>query len=158
MARFLLVRGERTFVQDPTFGFRQLVDIAIRALSPAVNDPTTAAQAIDRLGDLLVVAAVHPDPTGFRIDAAGQIRLRRPWRDFEALLLLSLTEIVRYGFDAPQIVRRLHATLDDLDRALPPERRPAVARQRELLTAAVASGMPPTFQTIASTADRLGLG
>src|SRR4029079_5467928 len=41
----LLVRGERTFLQDPGFGFRQIADIAIRALSPAVNDPTTGVQA-----------------------------------------------------------------------------------------------------------------
>src|SRR5689334_20927263 len=45
VTRFFLIRGERTFVQDPAFGFRQLVDVAIRALSPAVNDPTTGVQA-----------------------------------------------------------------------------------------------------------------
>src|SRR4029077_5750577 len=119
VTRFFLVRGERTFVQDPAFGFRQLVDVAIRALSPAVNDPTTGVQAIDRLSDLLVVTGRRPDPTGLRVDADGVVRVRRHLRNFEAMLVLSMTEIIRYGADAPQVVRRLRAVLDDLDFSLP---------------------------------------
>ena len=53
VTRFFLIGGERTFVQDPAFGFRELVDIAILRASLAVNDPTTGVQAIDRLSDLL---------------------------------------------------------------------------------------------------------
>ncbi len=102
VARFLLLRGERTFVQDPAFGFRQLVDVAVRALSPAVNDPTTGVQAIDRLSDLLVVTGRRPDPTGLRVDAKGVVRVKRQLRNFEPLLVLSMTEIIRYGADAPQ--------------------------------------------------------
>ena len=60
MARLFLVRGERTFVQDPNFGFRQLADVAVRALSPAVNDPTTAVQSIDRISDLLGLVGTAP--------------------------------------------------------------------------------------------------
>jgi uncharacterized membrane protein len=60
VTRFFLIRGERTFVQDPAFGFRQLADVAIRALSPAVNDPTTAVQAIDRISDLLALTGSSP--------------------------------------------------------------------------------------------------
>ena len=59
-ARLFLVRGERTFVQDPNFGFRQLADVAVRALSPAVNDPTTAVQSIDRISDLLGLVGTTP--------------------------------------------------------------------------------------------------
>ena len=158
VARFLLVRGERTFVQDPAFGFRQLVDIAIRALSPAVNDPTTGVQAIDRLSDLLVVTGRRPDPTGLRVDADGVVRVKRQLRNFEAMLVLSMTEIIRYGADAPQVVRRLRAVLDDLELALPVERHPAIARQRVLLQAAVESALPAPFQPVAAMADRQGLG
>ena len=46
--------GERTFEQDPKYALRLLVDIAIRALSPAINDPTTAVQALDQIQDLLL--------------------------------------------------------------------------------------------------------
>ena len=98
--------GERTFVQDPAFGFRQLVDIAIRALSPAVNDPTTAVQAIDRISDLLAISGTRPDPTGLRVDSEGAVRVKQKLRNFDGLLVLALTEIIRYGAGAPQVVRR----------------------------------------------------
>jgi uncharacterized membrane protein len=156
--RLLLVRNERTFYQDPAFGFRQLVDVAARALSPAVNDPTTAVQAVDRLSEALLVTGRSPDPTGFRIDSEGRIRLQRRLRNFEELLILSMTEIVRYGADAPQVVRRLRAVLDELEGTLPIERRPAIARQRQLLDAAVESALPSAFGSVASVADRIGLG
>jgi uncharacterized membrane protein len=158
VARFLLIRGERTFVQDPAFGFRQLVDIAIRALSPAVNDPTTAVQAIDRLSDLLVVVGSRPDPTGLRVDSNGAVRVKRQVRNFEALLVLAMTEIVRYGADSPQVVRRLRAVLNELELTLPVERRPAIARQRVLLLASVETALPASFQAVAAIADRQGLG
>ncbi len=158
VARFLLIGGERSFVQDPGFGFRQLADTAIRALSPAVNDPTTAVQAIDRISDLLVAAGLNPDPTGLRVDQAGTVRVKRQLRGFEALLVLGLTEIIRYGADAPQVARRLHATLRDLERALPAERHPAVRRLRELLEATITTTTPAPFQTLSSIPDRQGLG
>lgn len=107
VTRFFLIGGERTFVQDPAFGFRQLVDVAIRALSPAVNDPTTGVQAIDRLSDLLAIAGSRLDPTGLRVDSSGTVRLKRKLRNFEGLLVLALTEVIRYGADAPQGVQRL---------------------------------------------------
>jgi uncharacterized membrane protein len=93
-------------VQDPAFGFRQLVDIAIRALSPAVNDPTTGVQAIDRISDLLGITGNRLDPTGLRVDSSGTVRVKRKLRNFDGLLVLSLTEVIRYGADAPQVVRR----------------------------------------------------
>jgi uncharacterized membrane protein len=158
VTRFFLIRGERTFVQDPAFGFRQLVDTAIRALSPAVNDPTTGVQAIDRLSDLLAITGNRLDPTGLRVDSAGTVRIKRKLRDFERLLVLSLTEVIRYGADAPQVVRRLRAVLDELESTLPQERHAAVARQRSLLDAAVSAALPAPFTAVASTADREGLG
>ena len=158
VAQFLLVRGERTFVQDPAFGFRQLVDIAIRALSPAVNDPTTAVQAIDRLGDLLVVAGGRPDPTGLRVDSDGVTRVKRQLRNFEALLALSMTEIIRYGADSPQVIRRLRAALDELELQLPRIRHQAIAGQRKLLEAAAQLAMPPPFEAITAIPDRQGFG
>jgi hypothetical protein len=68
VAACFLIGGERTLIQDPGFVFRQLVDVAIRALSPAVNDPTTGVQAIDRMVDLLATVAARPDPPGRYVD------------------------------------------------------------------------------------------
>ena len=155
---FFLIRGERTFVQDPAFGFRQLVDIAIRALSPAVNDPTTGVQAIDRISDLLAITGNRLDPTGLRVDSRGTVRVKRKLRNFDSLLVLSLTEIIRYGADAPAVIRRLRAVLDELEFTLPAERQDAITRQRGLLEAAVTSALPAPFTAVSSTADREGLG
>jgi uncharacterized membrane protein len=158
VTRCLLVRGERTFVQDPGFGFRQLADVAVRALSPGINDPTTAVQAIDRIGDLLAVTGARPDPTGLRVDAAGTVRIKGQLRGFEALLVLATTEILRYGADAPQVVRRMRAMLDELERTLPQDRHGAIARQRALLEDAVTAGMAGPFQAVAAIPDRQGFG
>ena len=158
VTRFFLIRGERTFVQDPAFGFRQLVDIAIRALSPAVNDPTTGVQAIDRISDLLAITGNRLDPTGLWVDSSGTIRVKRKLRNFDGLLVLSLTEVIRYGAGAPQVVRRLRAVLDELESTLPMERQAAIARQRSLLEAAVSAALPAPFMPVASTPDREGLG
>ena len=68
----LLFSNERSLLQDPGFGFRQLVDIAIRALSPAVNDPTTAVQVVDRLADLLGRIPDRPDPSGWFAGGVGR--------------------------------------------------------------------------------------
>ena len=158
VTKFFLIRGERTFVQDPAFGFRQLVDIAIRALSPAVNDPTTGVQAIDRISDLLGITGNRLDPTGLRVDSSGTVRVKRKLRNFDGLLVLSLTEVIRYGADAPQVARRLHAVLDELESTLPAERQAAISRQRSLLEAAVTAALPAPFMPVASTPDREGLG
>jgi uncharacterized membrane protein len=112
----LLFSNERTMLQDPAFGFRQLVDIAIRALSPAVNDPTTAVQVIDRLTDLLGRVISRPDPAEWHVDESGAVRVRVPVDTASALVTLSFVEIIRFGADSPQVVRRLHAALDQLER------------------------------------------
>ena len=93
---FVLAR-QRTIDQDPAFAIRMLVDIAIRALSPAVNDPTTAVQSLDRIEALLVeLAPRHPGPS-FVVDADGTPRAIVPaprWADY---VELGLVEIRRYG-------------------------------------------------------------
>ena len=69
-----------------------------------------------------------------------------------------MTEVVRYGADAPQVVRRLHGMLDELEATLPAERHAALARQRSLLEAAVSAALPAPFAPVASVSDREGLG
>ena len=144
-------------MQDPAFGFRQLADVAIRALSPAVNDPMTGVQAIDRISDLLAITGSRPDPTGLRVDTSGTVRVKRKLRNFDALLVLALTEVIRYGADAPQVVRRLRGMFDELQSTLP-DRQAAIGRQRSLLEAAAGAALPAPFAAVASAADREGLG
>lgn len=67
--------SERTFEQDPKYAIRLLVDIAIKALSPAINDPTTAVQALDRIEDLLLRLGRRHLEIGAVRDSEGALRL-----------------------------------------------------------------------------------
>jgi len=158
VAAYFLLGAERTLLHDPAFVFRQLVDIAIRALSPAVNDPTTAVQSIDRINDLLGDVCRRPDPTGWYFDADGVVRLRLPEAHAERLLLLGYVEIIRFGSDSPQVVRRLRAAFDVLDGLARDDLRPTVERLRTMLDEAVADSLPPAFLGVSAVPDRLGLG
>ena len=105
---------ERTMEQDPTFAFRILVDIGIKALSAAINDPTTAVLALDQLHRLLrVVGLRNLRGEEFR-DEDGALRLvfRTPnWEDF---VHLACTEIRHCGAGSVQIMRRMRSMLENL--------------------------------------------
>jgi uncharacterized membrane protein len=115
-AVFVLSR-QRTPKQDPAFVMRILVDIAIRALSAAINDPTTAVQCLDRIEALLIrLYERHPGPT-YVVDSQGEPRglIHAPtWIEY---FELASTEVRIYGMQAIQIHRRLlamHLHLRDL--------------------------------------------
>ena len=117
---------ERTMEQDLAFGFRQLVDIAERALSPSTNDPTTACQAIDALHDLLRRLCTRRLPSGRHYDRDGSIRLIIPQYSFADFVDLAVREIWRYGSDSSQVPERIKTMLDDLSRAALPEHHPVL--------------------------------
>lgn len=135
ITRFIGLGRERTMRQDVAFGFRQLVDMAEKALSPAVNDPTTATQAIDRIHDLLRRIAVAPDPCPVYRDASGTARLLVPTHEWPELVHLAFDEIRQYGHDSLQVHRILRFMLDDLIALLAdrPERLGPLLAQRSLL-------------------------
>jgi uncharacterized membrane protein len=119
---------ERTIEQDPAFAIRVLVDIANRALSPAVNDPTTAVQILDYIENLLLLIGRNEfSGRGVFRDPAGTPRLVLPSRDWEDYLALALTEIRQYGGGSIQVVRRLRALLLRLQEGVLPAHRSAVA-------------------------------
>ncbi len=125
---------ERTIDQDPAYALRIIVDIAIRALSPAVNDPTTATQMINYVGAVLAdVGARVLSERGVLVDADGHLRLAVPTRSWDDYLDLGVAEVRLYGRDSPQTCRRLRAMLNDLDSAVLPVNRPAVRRQLQIL-------------------------
>ena len=117
---------DRTMEQDVAFGFRQLVDVAERALSPGINDPTTAVQALDELHDLLRRLATRPLPDGVHRDADDRVRLLTPAPRFEDFLVLALDEVDHYGEDASQVQTRIDVLLADLAAAALPQHRGAV--------------------------------
>jgi uncharacterized membrane protein len=151
---------ERTIEQDPAFALRIMVDIANLALSPAVNDPTTAVQVLDHLGDVLRQIGATPleaDP-GRRQEAARRHVLMpaRRWNDF---LALGVTEIREFGARSVQVNRRLRAMLDELRQEVLPEHRPAVEEELARLDASVARefAASPDLDR-ARSADPQGLG
>ncbi|HWW74743.1 MAG TPA: DUF2254 domain-containing protein [Pyrinomonadaceae bacterium] len=150
---------ERTLEQDPLFAFRIIVDIAARALSPAVNDPTTAVTALDHIQHLLRHVGRRDLSEGRAADAAGRVRLvyRTPgWDDF---VRIAVTEIRQYGRDSIQVMRRLRAMLENLIETLPERRGPALRRELELLEDSAKRTFPDADdQNLAKTGDLQGLG
>jgi len=151
---------ERTLEQDPAFALRILVDIAIRALSPAVNDPTTAVQVLDYIEDLLLhLARRWPDGDGEFRDAQGRCLVLIPVRRWEQYLELATTEIRQYGAASIQVLRRLRATLEELAAEIPPQHRQAVERELGKLDLTVTTNFPTEVdRPLADASDRQGIG
>ncbi len=150
---------ERTLEQDPDFGFRMIVDIAAKALSPAINDPTTGVLAIDQLQHLLGQLGNRQLNEGFAKDAAGTIRLVFPFCSWEDFVVLAVTEIRHYGGLNPQVTRRLQAMYGYLLNVLPEPRKAAIRREVLLLRQTVEQCYPnQQDREIAATADLQGFG
>jgi uncharacterized membrane protein len=157
--RVLVLARQRTIDQDPAFALRMLVDIAIRALSPAVNDPTTAVQALDRIEGLLVELYRRAPGPVLVLDGDGVARGRVPAPTWDAYLELAVTEIRHYGAGSAQIGRRLHALYDHLLAEVDGDARSRVELERRLLSEAQGKFFPdPAELAIMHRPDRLGLG
>ncbi len=150
---------ERTYHQDLGFGLRQLSDIALRALSPAINDPTTAVQALDRVVQFLAALSRRPLDAALHRDRGGAVRLVQPVPGWTELVDLGFTEVRRCAIGSPQVSRRMLAGLDDLLLLVPPQRREPLLRHRELLRQAVDQAEPaPSDRAFALRPDRQGIG
>ena len=117
---------ERGLDNDPAYALRLLVDIAIRALSPAVNDPTTAVSTLDEIDALLRQLGHSRLEDHQVVDDEGVVRLVHGVPSWEDIVALALTEIHQYGRESLQVQRRLAALVRDLSELLPDERRPAI--------------------------------
>jgi uncharacterized membrane protein len=137
LQRAVSIGMERTAQQDTAFGFRQLVDVAERALSPGINDPTTAVQAIDQLHDLLRSMVHRRFPTSSRKDKDGVLRLICPRPDWNSYVRLAVDEVRDFGGGSIQIARRLRFLLEDLLAVAPEFRRGELRRQLLLLDARI---------------------
>ena len=128
-------------------------------LSPAVNDPTTASQALDVLEPLLHRLAHRDLGAGYIHDDDGALRVIHHAPDWKDLIDLALTEIRYYGAGAIQVERRLKSLLLGLQKSCPPSRLPEVETHLSLLESVVeASHSSPAEQALASTPDHTGLG
>ena len=154
------VARERTFEQDPKYPLRLLVDIAIKALSPAINDPTTAVQALDQIEDLLHRLGRRALNAGCVQDGQGALRLVFPTPTWEDYLTLAFDEIRQYGVSSVQVMRRLRSALVGLaDSVTEAERKEVVQRYLQHLNLVVEhSVLDAEDRVMALQEDRQGLG
>jgi uncharacterized membrane protein len=104
----------RTLQQDVEFGVLQIVDIALKAISPAVNDPTTAISCIDQLSRIMIRFASREPPEGALYDPPGTLRVVIPWITFERLLESAFEQIRLYAKSDVAVSMRLLRALGDV--------------------------------------------
>ncbi len=160
LMRVIHLAVDRTFEQDPKYPIRLLVDIAIKALSPAINDPTTAVQAIDQLEDLLHRLGRRDLDAGYARDVDGVLRLTYPMPTWEDYLMLAFDEIRQYGAGSIQVLRRLRSALTGVRERLTDSDRVAVMHEylKHLDLVIERSSLDPEDKVRAHHEDRQGLG
>jgi uncharacterized membrane protein len=151
--------SERTMEQDPLFAFRIMVDIGLKALSPAINDPTTAVLAIDQIHRLLRVVGKRQLRGETIDDERGHCRVIFRTPNWENFVHLACTEVRNCGAGSVQVARRLRAMLDNLIASLPAHRHQALEDERRRLDRALEPLYSlPEDLALARIPDSQGLG
>ena len=151
--------SERTMEQDPMFAFRILVDIALKALSPAINDPTTAVLSLDQIHRLLKAVGKRHLQLEEIEDDYGRVRVVYRTPNWEDYVNVSCNEIRTCGASSVQIARRLRAMIDNVAVSLPAHRRVALNSERERLDRAIETlYAQPADLALARIPDSQGLG
>lgn len=146
-----LLGMQRSLAQDVGFGLNQLVEIALRALSPAINDPLTAMNCLDRLGDSLRLLVVGAPPPNVLRDDGGDARVLFAPAGFVELAEAALGPIRQYGRDSAMVLGRLVEVIVGLTSfAHRPEDRAALVGHLQLVAEAGEMGL-------ATEAERLAL-
>ena len=159
LRRALAFGRERTMEQDPMFAFRILVDIAVKALSSAINDPTTAVLALDQIHRLLRILGRRQLRSDAIRDARAVVRVVFRTPDWEDFVHMACNEIRSCGASSSQVARRMMAMLTDLLRLLPPDRHAPLRAQLDLLERALAAAHPfPEDLAFARIPDLQGIG
>ena len=155
----IVLSTRRTMDYNPMYVLRLLSDIAIRALSPAVNDPTTAVMAMDESQAILQELGQSDLEIGLVSDDGGALRLVFQTTTWDDAVTVSLSEILQYGSGSPQVQRRIGSLLRDLIETLPEIRHAALRLIADRRAAAIEVAFPSEAQrTEAQAIDRQGLG
>ena len=130
----VIVGSQRSPEQDPEFAVRQLVEIAVRALSPGVNDPYTAISCIDRLGSALCLLCGREFPLPYRYDDQGRLRVVSKAVTFAGMLASAFDQIREYGRSSAAVTMRLMEALEIIAVQIrDAEQRDAVQREGEMI-------------------------
>ncbi len=114
---FFSLGPQRTLPQDPSFPVRQLADVALKGLSPGINDPTTAANAMEGMSAGLIHFTRPPHPCRYRADGDGRPRFHADVPDLAELVRLGFEQVIHYSADDPVLPRRLHGLLGEISAA-----------------------------------------
>lgn len=127
----VILGTERTMQSDIGYGIRQLADIAIKALSPGINDPTTATIAVDRISEVLVQIGRRPTRPPVRRGRNGQGLLLLPGPDFDQLVDLAFTQVRHYGVADPLVAEHLVLALGRISEHVNREHRDVLIEHAE---------------------------
>lgn len=158
LLRCVAVGKERTLHQDVAYGIRMLVDVAVRALSPASGDPTTAVQAIDRIHDCLRLLVSRDFPSGEHVDESGELRLVVPVLSWEGMVHVALDELRILAVQSLQATRRITAMLEDLIQLAPEQREAPLRYQLQRLDALAHEAFAAPDGDWAMEPDQQGVG
>ena len=100
--------------QDNEFAVSQIVEIALRAMSPGLNDPTTAVTCVDWLGDSIRTLARYPRPNPARVDNSGKVRVVEKVNDFERVVAAAFDPIRQVARNSPMLTIRLLNTFSGI--------------------------------------------
>jgi len=137
--------GEPDLATDFSYGIRQLTDIAERALSPGVNDPTTAIQVINQLYAVLAPLACRPDLSPYLTDDEGVVRAMYRAPSFAGLICGSLQDIAHYAAESPRVCSRLREVAELLSERAIETHRPSLRR--------VLASLPPELPSESAPED-----
>jgi len=130
LRKVIVIGQERSPEQDLEFSIRRIVEIAQRALSPGINDPTTALYCIDRLGETLARLAERDVPSALRFDEKGQLRVIAEAYSLDELACPAFAAIARYGMADADVIAHLLGTMEMLVGVASAEMGEAIAEQR----------------------------
>ena len=134
---------QRTSNQDIEFGVNQLVEMAVRALSPGLNDPFTAITCVDHLGSALCRLAARDAPSSYHTDADGRLRMVAPSDGFPEIADAAFNQIRQYARTSAAVTIRLLETITVVARFTQrPEDRATLLRHAEMIARGAREGLP----------------
>ncbi len=113
----LIIGADRTPTQDIRYAFNELVEVAVRALSPGINDPFTAITCVDRIQAALLTLRKRQVPSAFRLDESNQLRVIAEPVPFKECFEGSLRVIEHYADDSPLVKRRVRNAIREVEQS-----------------------------------------
>ena len=134
---------ERTHTQDVEFPIVQMVQLCLRALSPAINDPITAVMCIERLGEALRRVADCELPSPYRIDGQQVLRVLMRWPDHQRITRTAFNQVRQYGSSSLEVSLALVDTLATIaERTCDPRFQQALLEQAEFIERGSHAALP----------------